>query len=413
MGQSRSVLGVSAAVTCLLVTVLAGCRSPQQTPGEPPLPAAGIVHESQAEPPLPAAGIVYESQGEILALAAATIEGREQAFIWERVGADVWPLKSKAVLRALRLDLATRQATLLGERPSPVPESLDGIVAVSADGRCAGVAAHWDATPGWSGVLVSDDGEMWTDVTPSEDRLRTGPRWSPDGSALAYYTMTYEDERSGKIASWEAVALAVPRPPRVGSEIVLARPGHFPVDLGWAPSGRRIYLISHPLGERKSLLEAVDWPTLSRRQLMRARGLDELSVARASGDVIVMEVREKQSGETADAAPVVVWRLQPDGTVGETAVRLDRLPIRAIVSPDGERLAVVTPAEDSDPTRPIAGGLVVYQLADGSSQRIDVSPITFSPSTFFGPPPVHWVLGGQALLFQEGEDKVRLLMVEP
>jgi len=288
-----------------------------------------------------------------------------------------------------------------------VPGSLDGIIAVSADGRCAFLAPHQDATPVWSGVLVGDDGEMWTDVTPSEDRERMGPRWSPDGSALAYYTMTW-DELDNTIASWEAVAIAVPRPPRVGSEIVLARPGHFPVDLEWAPSGRRVYLISHPLGERKALLEAVDWPTLSRRQLMTARGLSQLSVARASGDVIVMEVREEQSGETADAAPVVVWRLQPDGTVGETAVRLDRLPIRAIVSPDGERLAVVPHAEGSDARAPRAAGLVVYQLADGSSQRIDGYP-----STLFGPPPVHWVLGGRALLFQEGEDRARLFMVEP
>jgi len=378
-----------AALACLAL-FLAGCGSPQQNAGGPSIPAAGIV---------------YQSQGEILALAAATIEGREQAFIWERIGGDAWPSASAAVMRVLRLNLATRQATLLGESPSPVPGFLDTCIAVSADGRCAVVERHWDSTPVWSSVFVGDGDEMWTRVTPSEDLCQIQLSWSPDGNALAYISLKYGE--FPKIISTEAVAIAVPRPARVGSEIVLTRPGHLPLDLEWATSGRRVYLISHPPEDGDELLEAVDWPTLSRQQLMTAGSLAELSVARASGDVIVMEVRDRESGETADSAPVVVWRLRPDGTVEETAVTLNRLPLAAIVSPKGERLAVVLWAEGSDARSPKAAGLVVYQLADGTSRRFDASP-----STFFNPPPVHWMLGGRALLFQEGKSKVRLVMVE-
>lgn len=279
---------------------------------------------------------------------------------------------------------------------------MEACIAVSADGRVAVVERYPAATPVSSTVVVGDWGDMWAKVRPSEDGQLMGLRWSPDGSALAYWLMKYDE--SQKIRLVEAVAMAVPRPARVGSEIVLTRARHWCLDLEWAGRGQRVYLISRPPAVGESVLEAVEWPTLTRRELMRAGSLSGLSVARSTGDVLVMEVRERQSGETADAPPVVVWRLCSDGTVDETAVRLERLPIRAIVSPDGQRLAVVPPAEDSDPRSPRAAGLVVYQLADGTSQRFDASP-----STLFNPPPVHWILGGRALLFQESKNRVRLV----
>lgn len=391
MGQLGSIRGARAAWACLLATVVAGCA----TSGN-----------DVREPPLPAAGIVYESQGEILALAAATIEGREQAFIWERIGGDEWPSASTAVLRISRLDLATRQAIVLEERPSPVPVLLDTCIAVSADGRCAVVERHWDATPPWSSVWVGNGAETWTRVTPSDHRNRISLTWSSDGSALAYTSFKYED--FPRIVSVEKMAIAVPRPTGVGTETVLTLPGHLPLDLEWGASGRRVYLISRPPEGGDDLLEAVDWPALSRQQLMTAGSLAALSVARASGDVIVMGVRDRQSGETADSAPVVVWRLRPDGTVEETAVTLNRLPLAAIVSPNGECLAVAPHAEGSDARHPRSAELVVYQLADGTSQRLDASP-----STFYSPPPVHWISGGRALLFQEDEKRVRLAVLEP
>jgi hypothetical protein len=393
MGQSQSVLALRTAAACLLASALAGCRTSQT---------------ELYERGLPVGGIVYESQGEIAAVRVAAPEGHEQAFIWEWIGGldavSADPAVSGEVLRLVQLDLATRQATLLREAPCRAFPFIEPGITVSADGRYASIEVQVTGIPGGSRVLVGEWDQEWTPVTSWQEGDRAMPQWSPDGTALTYVSVGYDE--SLHVASVDAVAIALPRRSRIATEIVLTRSGRSCLDMEWAPDSQRVYLMSRGPDDGDYLLEAVGWPALTRQTLMATRRLWGLSVARASHDVLVLEVQDRQSGETADSARVVVWRLRPDGTVEETAVRLDRLPGAAIVSPDGQRLAVLLKAEDSDPILPEAGGLVVYQLADGSSQRFDASSGLLSRS-------IHWVFGGRAVLFPEDRKRIRIAVIEP
>jgi len=381
--MSRCTLAAWVVVLCVLGAVLPGCGAPEQSTGEQPLPAEGVI---------------YESQGEIAAVRVAGARGQEQAFIWEWIG-------PRQALRLLSVDLATGETTLMAEERCTVTLFLEASIAVSTEGRWATLETEIGepAGPIRSRVLVGDGGGRQTPITPWGEGLRGVPRWSPDGSAVAYYSITYEEPRIG---SAEAVAIAVGRFARLGREIVLTRPGQSCVGLDWAPDSRRVYLISRGTDEDDCVLEAVEWPTLERQTIMTAGGLGHLSVARASGDAVFTQVQEMEPGERVDSESRVIWRLRAENGLEQTAGRVDRPPLATIVSPDGERLAVLRGHQNHDLALPRADGLMVFDLADGSSRRVGDCSGTLGES-------IHWVFGGRALVFPESESTVRLAVIEP
>jgi len=393
MTMSRSALAAWVVVLCVLGAVLPGCAGPEQSTGEQPRSADGVI---------------YHSPGEIAAVRVAGAKGQEQAFIWEWIGSDdaLWAGTDVRgdVRRLLSVDLATGQTTLVAEEHCTAFPVIEPAVAVSTEGRWASVETGGLADPIRSRVLVGDYGGRPTPVTPWGEGLRGLPRWNPDGTALLYVSVKHEE--FPKIGSVEAVAIAVARPARLASEIVLTRSGHSCEDLDWAPNSKRVYLISYRPDDGECLLEAVEWPTLKRETIMKAGGLGHLSVARATGDVVFTQVQEMQPGERVDSESRVVWRLSADDGLEQTAARVDRSPLATIVSSDGERLAVLLAAKDSEPPVPRADGLMLFDLADGSSRRVGDCPGTLCES-------IHWIFGGQALVFPEGKNRVRLAVIEP
>jgi len=393
MRISRSALGARVALLCVLGAVLPGCAAPEQSAGQHPLPADGII---------------YESAGEIAAVRVAGAKEQEQAFIWEWIGRDeaLWagPDVTGEVRRLLRVDLATGETTLMAEERCTAFPVMEGMIAVSTKGRWASVETGRLADPIRSRVLVGDRWGTPTPVTPWGEGLRGLPRWSPDGTALLYVSVKYEE--FPRFASLEAVAVAVPRRARIATEIAMTRPGYWCEGLDWAPNSKRVYLISRGTDDGECLAEAVEWPTLKRQTIMKAGGLGRLSVARATGDVVFTQVQEMEPGERADSESRVLWRLRADDGLEQTGARVDRPPLAMIVSPEGERVAVLLAAKDSEPTHPRAEALMVYELGDGSSQRVGDCSGTLSES-------IHWVFGGRALVFPEGKSRVRLAVIEP
>jgi len=129
--------------------------------------------------------------------------------------------------------------------------------------------------------------------------------------------------------------------------------------------------------------------------LFTADAIGRLSVARHTGDVLFLATPESEVASADAHVREEVWRLSPEGKVERTEAALDEVPFLAVVSPDGDRLAVV-PRAKGERARPVpyGQGLIIYSVSDGASHVIRAleGKLIFS---------VDWVLAGRALLVGE------------
>ncbi len=370
---------------CVLVGVvlglLAGC-----TP-------TGIVSGQEGQ----SAHLVYDPTGTIMAVRVVGGQEVQKLFVWEWTGETATHrgvLRGSTdapVLRLTALDLATREPATLWEMPCPSRPFMGADVAVSEDGRVA--LGEWRLESCEFRVVVGNVSGPWTPIMDWDGRHRVVLRWSPDGSALAELFVTY----GGKYGRSPITAgvMSVGHPPQPVEETVLTPPNHASQDFAWASDGGCIYHVVTSTDGTDSL-EAVDWPSLTRRHIVTAARLGHPSVAANTGDVVFLLSNDAES--PGDTAPEVeVWRLTDDD-LEKTQVRLKGMPMFAVVSPDGAHLAVSPQGSGLA----WGSGITVYTLADGTLEAVAAAE---------GKPvdSINWVSGGQALLFAEYVDKIWLV----
>ncbi|MEA2694722.1 MAG: eukaryotic-like serine/threonine-protein kinase [Acidobacteriota bacterium] len=160
---------------------------------------------------------------------------------------------------------------------------------ISPDG---GWLALWSAAPQEDLLLVRRDGKEVRQLTndPARDR---GPRWSPDGSRILFYS-----NRSGKYEAWTI------RPDGSGRTQVTRLPGQV-LNPFWSPDGRRIGLTYGPRGA--SILDFPGLPA-SLRALPAVEGGQILSAMSWSRDGRFLAGELLQKDE-APVPGVVLWSL--------------------------------------------------------------------------------------------------------
>jgi len=393
----RSQRGVRLASPTVLIGLLpvsilaAGCGAPRSQ--EPPV-ASGSV------------SVVYQSRGAVNGL--DTVDGAlaGEVLVWESRGPHMsvqrpWQTGQGRELR--RLNVLNGAAKVVHEEVEGDSEHWLLDVSLSPDGSRMG--ASYTDSPALQesyGLCVSSDGRSWRTVNGPDECLRVLPRFSPDGGAIAFLK---SDLGNGKLPVSEAVVVRLGMGSGPEEETVLTRPGGAPADVVWAGDGRRLYQVVHRRERGDYMVEAVDWPSLERQIVMTGGGMGMLSVAGKTGAVVWLEQcgveTPDDQGEMPPQPVGRLWRLSPEGGLEQTPVTVKGVPVMAVVSPDGRRLAVVT----GDPNvrfRTAGNGLVVHSLADGAAHvhpEFDQKSIT----------DVAWVLEGQALVVAEGKKNVWLV----
>ena len=227
---------------------------------------------------------------------------------WYQDGGDIWTI-----------DIATgRETKLIDDSFNPAYSPKDGRLAF--DASWAGARRLWiaDSTGRNPRQITSDS---------SEAVVHTGPRWSPDGSRLAF-------RRIEKIKSdIAAVDLGSQRVTRVTNDNI---PDMDPV---WAPDGRYLYFASSRGGGMNLWRLGIGnggEPTGQPEQLTTGAGDDVEPTVAPEDSRLAFAVR----GINSD-----LWRLPVAPTTGqptgapEPVVRTSRVESRGAWSPDGRTIA--------------------------------------------------------------------------
>jgi hypothetical protein len=119
----------------------------------------------------------------------------------------------------------------------------------------------------------------------------------------------------------------------------------------------------------------VDSSSGRQTEVFSARWIAWQGVAEDTGELVWLASKDGR-------LPISVWHMGSGGQPEQTKVVLDAAPARAVVSPDGGRLAVVGEKGKE---------ITIYDLADGG--HVVIPPFAEGAPGFF-----QWVLGGRALL---------------
>jgi len=251
--------------------------------------------------------------------------------------------------------------------------------------------------------------------------LGAGPQWRPQGDAVCYMFKAWGE--SGFEGRSQLMLVAAPRSPRLAAGPVVSRRDVDVIDFAWSADGRRLYASCSSKTEHS--LDIIHYPTLETESFILPGEATDLSVAQDTGDVVFVIRGSSESGAGGRSGTTGIWRLTPGGrpeqvmsvayiTVAQdsgdvvflseehtadqinsppsqdvtiwqmsrsgeltrTPVKLAEGPYHAVVSPQGDRLAVVPEAgterrrsESGIPSFQ-SGGLLVYSLNDGKARRI-------------------------------------------
>lgn len=224
--------------------------------------------------------------------------------------------------------------------------------------------------------------------------------WEPKGqwrvvtgwSAVAQYPLAWNPDSTRLLVQILGGASPSRLWPTVGVVTVAATKGAFAqprlreeasTTARWSVDGKQLYC-QRPRTPMLDDLISVAWPSQREMLLSAGIGVTEMSVAEESGDVVVLS---PTSGRR-----VAVWRMRPGSRLKVTPVALPSWPVDAVVSPDGKYVAVVLAGNPESKPTVGEGGLVVYDLDDGSQRSV---PGLVGKNVVR----VSWALGGRALVF--------------
>lgn len=319
--------------------------------------------------------VIYESSRGIYQMACQI--GSGQRFFLLAECADERAHDAMPRSRLLRLDLATGRTEVLA-RSAPGPKSDMPIYSYAPDGR---VAAQEVTSSGPNGLVTAittlEPGRPWRRIRKPDDRTCCMyPQWSPDGKALLYYRLRYA--KPGDLIGDAIMVATVPPGGGEISETELAKDPSLKESVAWSADGGMVYHQT-VVGSEFQLI-SIEWPSRTQAVVFRSFSMHLAGVAEGTGEVVWLSWSPDQ--------PTVfsVWRMAPGRKPEATRASLTHAVREAKVSPDGRHLAVV-PAE---------GGVVVYDLSDGSKRSIPA----LSGKVPLG---LHWALGGGALVALQGE----------
>jgi len=373
----------------------------------------------------PVTRVIYQSLGRIAAVKAVRTAEGERVLIWESIQPPLadgfelhedWFLPHLGVFRLVSLDLATQQATVHWEVPryEDVGDLYDAL-AVSEDGRSfLWVQGRSEWSPGGplngtrllitalEGAEAGPGGEGLP-LTPFGDRQYLSPQWSPDSTAIIYGFIDRPDHASRlDWAAFQAAAISVERQRGAPKEVLLTSEDKRSAGFAWARDGRCIYHVTHiPGSEVPYRLEAIQWPSLERRELFQSDSFICPAVARDTGDLLFLVGGANDTGTTGEGTGYAVWRFSRDAMRKTRAPAFPADPLLAAVSPDGQWLDV-SPMKRWIAKLPSDAALYICSLADGTWHALADVKAAESAT---------WVLDGRGIIVFQPPSEVLLVDV--
>jgi Tol biopolymer transport system component len=274
---------------------------------------------------------------------------------------------------------------------SPTPSSETRPPVVEPVDSC--LNPEWTPRPGTVGpdhdiAFVSDLGgplDLWVIEPDGDERSRLTrdpwteltPRWSPDGTRLAFACSTTED------GNLDLYVLASD-----GSREQVTATSDCEVSPAWSPDGQRIYFSANDCDDGPSTIRVVDVAGGDAREILRIGGWFDLS---PDGDFLVYDVPRSPDS----FLDVSLWH---SNAAGGAATEIHPAGVPASYepawSPDGRRIAFVAPSGDMDAADPVDWNEDIY-VTDPSGTEL--RRVTSSGGNDHWPPA--WSPDGRTLLY--------------
>jgi len=353
------------------------------------------------------AHVIYRSEGTINLARAYADRGGERIAVVEYLpgpGETNLEARGDGKLRLVSIGLDGR-IKVAWEKAAQPGAGLGALVGVGPQGQLAWSEMAWSGVEMRCRLQVSGP---WRPVTNYDDSDRVLLAWSPDGASIAYRRRTYLPGGKGRS---DVVAGVVPPDRQLLTERAVAGP--LAGDFAWSADSQHIYVVSSNEAKPRDgvILEDVSWPSLCRRLITRAQAIGPLTVAQVSGDLVFVS-GERKSGHAHGPLEegVTLWRVSRSGALTKTPVKLKQVPFDAVISPAGDRLAVLRQPSPEDrqsqsglPTFR-SGGLLVYSGSDGKERAVG----GFEGKVIQD---LAWVQGGKSLVLVEGRRRLWLVPV--
>jgi hypothetical protein len=305
--------------------------------------------------------IIYQSPGKIGAIAVQPGSGQKYFLLQE------WKSEGKEEMQGrnylVRLDASSGKSGKIAALAPNIAGPMS--IAYAHNGRIAIREERYQPGGYQYRISVREPGGTWRPVSQWSNELQTPVAWSPDSTSLLCHRSS--GNPAGFDYSFSVATAASPKQQFVQTEIAKNTAS----DMLWETNGRRLYAVNR--GHAKVF--SVDWPSRKETALFSAVGLQDLSIAEATGEVVALS--EFSAGKAA------VWKLSPGAGAKATGAVLSPWPVKAAISPDGRQIAG---------TQYKTGGLIVYDLNSGKSQRV-------SALAGKNVMRIQWALGGRALIF--------------
>jgi Tol biopolymer transport system component len=223
--------------------------------------------------------------------------------------------------------------------------------------------------------MESDGGERrrltndpWVEVTP---------RWSPDGTRLAFACST-DEEGNFDLYVWSVG----------GARKQVTATTDCESSPAWSPDGRRIFFSANDCDEGGSTIRIVDLDDGDVEEIAGRHGWLDLSPD--GGSLVYGVPRSRDS-----FLDVGLWRSKADGTGATDITPADvSAASEPTWSPDGRRIAFVAPSGDMEATDPVRWNEDIY-VTDISGTTL--RRITTTPGNDHWPPA--WSPDGRTLVY--------------